>query len=130
MLTKETGRGFVGAISNYKGGVGKTMTCVSCLKKGGVSRPAGYELPQERQARISREAREAREKAEAEMLAEEEKQLFEETLKDSTQVEALVQEIEKNFMTPKKRAIVVKYRETGMVSEMLKQALRKEFLRE
>jgi hypothetical protein len=110
-----------------------------CLKKGGMTRPAGFEFPDERAARIRREELENQKKILVEQAAirEQEKAMademaFIEFLKDSDSVNEMIEGMEqkKRFVTPKQKISVKLFRETGKIDSKLEHALRIEFNRD
>jgi len=110
-----------------------------CLKKGGMTRPAGFEFPDERAARIRREELENQKKILAEQAAirEQEKAMademaFIEFLKDTDSVNEMIEGMEqkKRFVTPKQKISVKLFRDTGKIDSKLEHALRIEFNRD
>jgi hypothetical protein len=110
-----------------------------CLKKGGMTRPADFEFPDERAARIRREELENQKKILTEQAAirEQEKAMademaFIEFLKDTDSVSEMIEGMEqkKRFVTPKQKISVKLFRETGKIDSKLEHALRIEFNRD
>ena len=102
----------------------------AALKKGGLTRPNGFEFPEERQARIAEENIKARQKAleklnkiqqENEVLAEQE--AFNRFLEDNNAVEQALKEIEDGYLTPKGRNTIKVYREKGLMDKTLRTKL-------
>ena len=100
------------------------------LKQGGLTRPDGFEFPEERQARIAEENIKARQKAleklnkiqqENEALAEQE--AFNNFLEDKDAVEQALKEIENGYLTPKGRNTIKVYREKGLMDKTLRTKL-------
>ncbi len=110
-----------------------------CLRKGGMTRPAGFEFPEERAARIRKEELEAQQKILAEQAAirEQEKAMadelaFNEFLKDKDSVNDMIDEMEKKkrFVTPKQKISMKLFREKGQIDSKLEHALKIEFNRD
>jgi hypothetical protein len=104
------------------------------LVKGGFSRPKGFELPEERAARIKLEEVEKRSKAitELERLRQSEQEIADREsflmfLNDKEAVAAAVSEIEKQYVTPKLKASIVLYREQGRIDSRLEIRLKQVF---
>jgi len=100
------------------------------LKAGGLTRPKGFEFPEERRARITKENTEARQKAvdELERLQQQneklaEQEIFNATLEDKESVEAILKEIEQKHLTPKAKQTIKIYREKALMDETLKNKL-------
>ena len=102
----------------------------AALKKGGLTRPNGFEFPEERQARIAEENIKARQKAleklnkiqqESEILAEQE--AFNNFFEDKSAVEQALKEIEDGYLTPKGRNTIKVYREKGLMDKTLRTKL-------
>ena len=102
----------------------------AALKKGGLTRPNGFEFPEERQARIAEENIKARQKAleklnkiqqESEIVAEQE--AFNNFLEDKRAVEQALKEIEDGYLTPKGKNTIKVYREKGLMDKTLRTKL-------
>ena len=105
-----------------------------CLKKGGMTRPSGFEFPEEKTARIKKEELEVQKKllAEQAVIREQEKAIademaFNEFLKNKESVDSLILEIEKRFITPKTKNSVKLYRKKGQIDSKLEKVLKLEF---
>ncbi|MBF0234448.1 MAG: hypothetical protein HQK65_15615, partial [Desulfamplus sp.] len=107
----------------------------TALKKGGVARPKGYELPEERRQRIQIETMKARQKVleNAEKIQQQEKELAEREfvlalLKDKEMINEAIVEIESGkYITPKLKMGIKHFKETGQVAEVLENRLRMHF---
>ena len=105
--------------------------------KGGITKPEGFEYPEERALRLKKDALEAKQKVLEELQQIEAKQLlidqteaFEEALKDPEIVQGLIDQIEKGHVTPKKQMAIKKFKSTGEINTMLKKALEFEFMQD
>jgi hypothetical protein len=101
------------------------------LKQGGLTRPEGFEFPEERQARIRKEELEARSKLieKEQRLREQEKALAEEEslfalLKDRETIEEAIKEFERGHVTPRFKISIKTFRDGGPVDDRLENRLR------
>ena len=101
------------------------------LKQGGLTRPDGFEFPEERQARIRQEEFEARKQLieKEKKLREEERALAEEEsflalLKEKEIIDEAIKEFEKGHMTPKFKISIKTFRDKGHVDERLETRLK------
>ncbi|SLM31077.1 hypothetical protein MTBBW1_2670007 [Desulfamplus magnetovallimortis] len=101
------------------------------LKQGGLTRPDGFEFPEERQARIRKEELEAKKRLieEEEKLREQEKELaakesFLLLLKDKELIEEAVKEFEKSFVSTQFRLSIKAFRNTGALDDRLETRLK------
>ena len=105
------------------------------LGKGGCTRPTGFEFPEERAERLQKEAIEIRQKslASLEELREQEKELadkeaFYAFLADKESVLLAINEIEKQYVTPKFKISLKVYHDTGRIDSRLEARLKQYFL--
>jgi hypothetical protein len=105
---------------------------------GGLTRPKGFEFPEERATRIKREELAAQKKLleEQKKIREQEKAIadelaFNEFLKDKPGVDALISAMEKKkrFFTSKQKISLKIFREKGQINSTLEHVLKIEFNR-
>ena len=101
------------------------------LKQGGLTRPDGFEFPEERRAKIRKKELEARMRliAEEEKLRLQEKELAEKEaflslLKDKELIEEAIVEFEKSFISSKFKISINTFRKSGHVDERLESRLK------
>ncbi|MBU2431914.1 MAG: hypothetical protein KKH99_14570, partial [Proteobacteria bacterium] len=97
-----------------------------CLKKGGLTRPKDFEFPEERAIRIKQEDLELKRKILADQAAIREKeriladeQAFSEFLNNKENINSLIIEIEKRFVTPKTKNSIKLYQKNGQIDSKL-----------
>ena len=105
-----------------------------CLLNGGLTRPKGFEFPEEKAVRIKKQEIEAQKKilADQQAMREQEKlladqQVFLILLKNKENVDLLIHKIEKRFIIPKTKISIKLYRETGQIDSKLETSLKNEF---
>lgn len=105
-----------------------------CIRNGGLSRPSGFEMPEERAMRIMLEENEKAESVLAlkrEALAKK-RELADEAafvafLEDLEAVGAAIEDIEKEYATPRLKASISIYKKKKMIDTRLSARLKKHF---
>jgi hypothetical protein len=116
----------------------KTKTPVhvfyGCLKNGGLTRPKTFLFPDEKALKIRQQELKIKEKLLADQAAIREKEIkiadelaFNEFMENKENVESLISEIEKTFVTPKKKNSIKIFRKGGQIDSTLYNALKNEF---
>ncbi len=116
----------------------KTKTPVhvfyGCLKNGGLTRPKHFLFPDEKALKIRQQELQIKEKLLADQAAIREKEIkiadelaFNGFMENKENVEFLISEIEKTFVTPKKKNSIEIYRKGGQIDSTLYNALKNEF---
>ncbi|MCK5520043.1 MAG: hypothetical protein KAI81_02940 [Candidatus Marinimicrobia bacterium] len=101
------------------------------LKQGGLTRPEGFEFPEERQARIKQKEHEVRKKRieKEKKMRQQEKELAEEEsffslLKDKDTIEEAVKEFKQGHLTPKLKISIKTFKDSRQVDEKLENRLK------
>lgn len=116
----------------------KTKTPVhvfyGCLKNGGITRPKNFLFPEEKALKIKQQELKAKEKLLVDQAAIRKKEMeiadelaFNEFMENKENIESLISEMEKSFLTPKKKNSIKIYRKGGQIDSSLYNALKNEF---
>ena len=106
----------------------------TCLLSGGLERPKDFEFPEEKVTRIKNQEIEILKTTlnEQKSIREKEKeiadkQIFMDLLQDKENIEFLITEIKKSFVTQKMKISIKLYQKTGQIDSKLEKALEREF---